>query len=87
MENQKITIDKCKFNVSFLINGVENIEKMLQKFQTLLHAEKNLLQALISETEYEIFLSECFKSKKYEPEIIQKANQIIENLSKEDFNN
>lgn len=81
MENENITIDKCKFKLCFLINGVENIEKMLQNFKTLLSTEKSLLQTLISKTEYEEFLSKCSRSKTYEPEIIQKANQIIKDLS------
>lgn len=85
MENKRITIDKCKYKLHFLTNGVENIEKMLQNFKTLLRAEKSLLQTLIPETEYEEFISECLRSKTYEPEIMQKANQIIKDFSKKEL--
>ena len=86
MENKKINIDKCKYKFCFLLNGVENIEKILQNFKTLLQAERNLLQTLISKTEYERFLSSCLISKTYEPEIMQKANQIIKDFSKKNYN-
>jgi len=88
MEDQKQKIiDKCKFKICFYKNGIENFEKMLKSFKILLHAEENLLQTLIPKTGYEKFLSERFKSGRYEPEIIKKANKIIEKFSKGEGNN
>lgn len=81
------TIDKSKFKICFLINGVKGIEKILRSFEKLLSTEKIFLQNSISKTEYEEFLSKCTENKKYEPEIIKKANQIIEEFSKGENNN
>lgn len=83
MEDQKQRIiNKCKLKICFLKNGIENFEKMLKSFKILLRTEEGLLQNLIPKTGYEKFLSERFKSKRYEPKIIKEANRIIEEHSK-----
>jgi len=76
-----ITIDRHKHKIRLLINGMRNTRIVLREFISLLRAEMSILQTLISETEYQEFLSECFGTKKPEPEIIRKAEQIIKNLS------
>jgi len=85
IEKQRI-IDKCKLKICFYKNGIENFEKMLKSFRILLHAEENLLRTLIPKTGYEKFLSERFKSKRYEPKIIKEANRVIEEFSKGEGN-
>lgn len=84
-ELSQIPIDRAKHRIRFLINGMRNTEIILREFITMLRAEMSFLQTLISEDEYEEFIKECFGFKKTEPNIIQKANQIIEDFSKKEF--
>ncbi|GAH53542.1 unnamed protein product [marine sediment metagenome] len=100
-ELRQIPIDKAKHKIRFLINGMKNTEIILREFITILRAEMKKLQTLISEEERIEFYKECFGlvetppnilrkadqiTNRIEPDIIKKANRIIDDFSKKEFN-
>ena len=84
-ELSQIPIDKAKHKIRFLINGMRNTEIILREFITMLRAEMKKLETLIPREECSEFYKECLFCKKQKPNIISKAEQIIKDLSKEEF--
>jgi hypothetical protein len=85
-ELNQIPIDKAKHKIRLLINGMRHTEIILREFITLLRAEMRKLETLIPQEECIEFYKECFGFKKTEPDIIQKAEQVIKDLSKKESN-
>jgi hypothetical protein len=100
-ELNQITIDRCQHKIRFLINGMRNTEIILREFITTVRAEMKKLQTLIPQEECNEFYKKCFGFietqpnilrkanqiiNRTEPDIIKKANQIINELSKKEFN-
>jgi len=81
----QIPIDKSEHKIRFLINGMRNTEIILPEFITELRTEMSFLQTLIIKEKYQEFMEECFGLKKTEPNIIRKANQIIQDFFKKEF--
>jgi len=99
-EINQITIDRCQHKIRFLINGMRNTEIILREFITTIRAEMKKLETLIPREECIEFYKECFGLietppnilrkanqiiQRTEPDIIKKANRIIEDLSKKEF--
>ncbi|MBA7496504.1 hypothetical protein ES702_07113 [subsurface metagenome] len=85
-ELNQIPIDKTKHKIRFLINGMRNTEIILREFITELRAEMKKLEILIPGEECIEFYKECFGFKKTEPNIIQKAEQVIKDFSGKEEN-
>jgi len=96
----QITIDRCQHKIRFLINGLRHTEIILREFITTIRAEMKKLETLIPREECTEFYKECFGLietppnilrkanqiiERIEPDIIKKANRIIDDLSKKEF--